>query len=251
MKKIFFSVLVFTLPILACAQDIATMLTEADDLEKTLKETESFNKYKEILRIQPLNLKALWKCSELSSRIGNRELNKASKLDYFNAAKTYAESALTVDSNSSEANYAMAVAIGYLALQAKSTKEKVAKVNEIKSYADKAIALNNDNAKAWFVLGRWHFEVASLNMVERSAVKLFYGGLPKASFEEAIKAFDKAGKLDRYFVANSLMTAKAYLQMNDKVNAMEVLKKTVKLPTRTADDENYKNEAKRILDMMQ
>jgi hypothetical protein len=251
MKKIVAFFIVFFLSLAASAQDINDMLAEADNLEKGLKENESYKKYQEILRVQPINIKALWKCSELCSRIGNRERDKKSKLDYFTAAKTYAESALKVDSNNSDANYAMAVALGYMALQAKSTKEKIAKVNEIRTYAEKAIKLNGENAKAWFVLGRWHYEVASLTMIERSAVKLFYGGLPKASFEEAISAFEKAGKFDKYFVANSLMMAKTYLQMNEKVKAAAVLEKVVKMPIRTEDDFTYKAEAKRILDMMQ
>jgi FimV-like protein len=227
------------------------MLTEAGNLEKGLKESDAFNKYREIVRVQPTHIKALWKCSELSSRIGNREKDKKAKIDFFVAAKTYAETALLIDSNNSDANYAMSVALGYLALQSKTIKEKVAKINDVKKYADRAISLNSENARAWFVLGRWHFEVASLNLLERSAVKLFYGGLPKASFEEAISSFDKAARLDKYFVANSLMTAKTYIQTGDKDKAILQLNKVIKMPSRTEDDPAYKNEAARLLDLLQ
>ncbi len=251
MKITFLFLLNLIMATAVSAQDISGMLADAEKLEKSLKEEDAFKKYQEALRIQASNLNALWKASELSSRIGNRQIDKKIKLDYFTAAKTYAETALKIDSSSSDANYAMAVAMGYLALQAKSTKEKVASVNDIKIYADKAIKLNQNNAKAWFVLGRWHFEVASLSLIEKSAVKLFYGGMPKASFEEAIKIFEKVGQLDRYFVANSLMMAKTYIQMNNKVKAAEILNKTVKMPTRTEDDPGYKAEAKRLLDLMQ
>ena len=233
------------------SQDLPTMLNEADKLEKKLKEGEALKKYQEIVKIQSTNLKALWKCSELSSRIGNREKDKTAKHNYFASAQTYAESALKSDSTSSDANYAMAMALGYLALELKSTREKVSKINEVKIYADKSIKYNDANPKAWFVLGRWHFEVASLTAVEKSAVKLFYGGLPLASYNEAIKNFQKAAKLDKYFVANSYIMAMAYFKLNDKVNAMEVLQKLIKMPTRTEDDETYKADAKRVLLMMQ
>ena len=42
----------------------------------------NLQKYQEALRLQPEQITALCKCSDLSCRIGNRQTNKEKKIDY-------------------------------------------------------------------------------------------------------------------------------------------------------------------------
>ena len=55
------------------SQDVNVLLQEAKKFEIALDENSAFNKYKEILNIQPTDLYALTRCSELAGSIGGRE----------------------------------------------------------------------------------------------------------------------------------------------------------------------------------
>ena len=97
MKKI---ILFFFLSINYCllsAQDVTTLLKRADSLEAALREMKAYETFSQVLKIDPRNYYALWKCSELCSRVGNRQATKAQKADYFNAGRIFAETAIKVN----------------------------------------------------------------------------------------------------------------------------------------------------------
>lgn len=230
----------------AFAQDVNKLLREAIQLEQSLREADAFNKYKEILRVSPINMDALTKCSELSSRIGNRQPTKAGKQDYFRAAQTYAELALRVNANNADANFVMAMAMGRKALT-ESGKARVAAVKDIKRYADAALRINPNHSKAWHVIGKWNYEVSSLSSVERAAAKVLFGGLPKASIAEAVRAYEKAQSLDPKILLNYLELAKAYKKNGQKAQAIAAINKMLPLPNTTEDDDRIKSEGRQLL----
>src|ERR1700682_2631596 len=87
-------------PCLLFSQDTGQLLKEAQLQESLFHENEAFLRYADILKKDPSNLVALWKCSELSSRIGARLPDKEKMRPYFFAARNYASAALSVNSNS-------------------------------------------------------------------------------------------------------------------------------------------------------
>ncbi|MBX9785646.1 MAG: hypothetical protein K2X48_20370 [Chitinophagaceae bacterium] len=246
MLKHLFLLLSFFMATISFAQNVEEMVKQADALEKQMKEQEAYAKFKEIVKLQPHHLYALVKCSELASRIGRMQASKESQSDYYKAAKIYAERALKINANDSDANMVMAVAYGRMALL-QSGKEKVAYVREIKNYADRAIALNPKNFKALHVLGKWHYEVTSLSAIEKAGLRVFYGGLPKASYDSSLYFYQKAAALSPGFVLNYLEMAKVYLKMKNKAKALELLRQTIKLPDATSEDKMVKQEAAELL----
>jgi hypothetical protein len=86
MKAVFFLLLLTTSFNSVFAQDINTVIKEADHLEAIPDEKAAFQKFRDVLKIQPINLYALTKCSELCSRIGYREKDSKSRDNYYNAA---------------------------------------------------------------------------------------------------------------------------------------------------------------------
>ncbi len=229
------------------AQDIQTLIKEGNRLEAIPDERAAFAKFKEVLKLSSTNSFALNKCSELCSRIGQRE-EKSHKLrdEYYLAAKIYAETALKIDPTNSESNCVMAIAMGR-ATMSKSGKEKITYVREIKKYADAAIKYDQLNFKAWHVLGRWHYEISSLNALERSLVKLFYGGFPPSSYKTAISAFEKARYLRPEFILNYFEMAKAYRDNNNKSRAIAYLQLMISLPNQTEDDPRIKDNARAFI----
>jgi len=239
-----FFTLLFFLP--STAQDIGALIREADRLEHIPDESAAFAKFKEVLKIQPVNLYALNKCSELCSRIGKRQTNPKLIEDYYSAAKTYAGIALKISPNNAEANCVMAIALGRTSLN-RSGKEKINSAKEIKKYVDAAIKNDPKNYKAWHVLGRWHYELSNLNALERTAVKIFFGGLPEASIEESIIAFEKAQAITGGFILNYFEMARAYKLNNQKEKAIAIIKKMLTVPNQTEDDPIIKEDGRKLI----
>ena len=247
MSRFIYLCIAFLSSLVLHAQDTETLIQEARSLETSLHETAAFDKLKLVLKADPRNFFALWKCSELCSRIGNRQSTKQKKQDYFDAAKIYAETAIKVNPNDADGYYALAVAMGRRALT-ESGKEKVRAVREIKINAEKAVQLNPQHGRAWHVIGKWHYEVSNLNAIEKAALKLFYGGIPPSSLQESINAYEKASQLEPYFALNFLELAKAYHRNNQDQKAIELLKKIPTLPMKTEDDSRIRKEADELLE---
>lgn len=250
MKFLFSLVLSFVF-FAAQSQDINILLKEADNFEKQQKETEALEKYKVILLQEPTHLKSLVKSAELNASLGNRQTDKNSKRLYYETALSFATRAFTADSTQADANYAMAMASVKMLDVETENKKLVAYAKDIKKYADKALAINADHAKANYMLGKWHYEMTNLSGVKKAAVKALYGGIPESSFDQAFLYMEKCKTLEPYFAANYLDLAKAYKADHKPAPAMEVLNKLVKLPTRTSDDIAIKAEGAKLLESMQ
>lgn len=247
MQKLSFLLLSVLSSIMLLAQDAKTLIKEADELEASLNEKAAYDKFKQALRLDPRNYYALWKCSELCSRIGNRQATKEKKVDFFTAGKIYAETAIKVNPDGADGYYALSVAMGRKAL-IESGNDRIKAVREIRISAEKALALNPNHGRAWHVIGKWHYEVSDLNAVEKAALKIIYGGLPKASIKESITAYEKAKNLEPVFALNNLELAKAYKRDGQKEKAMELLKELPSIPNRTEDDTRIKAEGRQLLE---
>jgi tetratricopeptide (TPR) repeat protein len=249
MKSLFFLIVLICLGGLLSAQDVGYLLREAEQLEKDRKDNDALKKYQEALQLAPGDARALYKCSELSSIIGNRQTDRKAKQEYFNAAQTYAQTALSNNLNDADANFAMAMAMGRMAL-INSGKEKVQRVRDIKKYADQAVTIDPKNYRALHLLGKWNVEVFSLNLAEKAALKVVYGGLPSASIPTAIEYFEQARKINPNFILNYLELAKAYKTNGQSDKAIDILNRMLKLPPRNADDPAYKAEGKALLESL-
>jgi tetratricopeptide (TPR) repeat protein len=227
-------------------QSVESLIQKGIDLEKKLNETQAYKTYQEVLSKQPLHLFALVRCSELASRIGKLQHSEQIQEKYYKDALGYALKAIKVKPDDSEANLVLSVAYGRLALL-KSGGEKVEYVKEIKAYAEKALRLNRSNFKALHVLGKWHYEVSDLNMIELAAVRLFYGGLPVASLDSSILFYEKAKTLAPGFALNYLELAKAKKRKGDKKAAVQLLKVIFTLPPSSSEDGFIRSEANRLL----
>jgi len=227
-------------------QDAASLSKEAERLEALPNERAALLKFKEVLTLQPANIYVLNKCSELCSRIGKRMKDSRHSEDFYAAAKTYAAKALKINPNNSESNCVMAIALGRSSLN-RSGKEKINNAKEIKRYVDAAIKNDPKNFKAWHVLGRWHYEISTLNAVERAAVRLFFGGLPNASLAGSIAAFEKSQAITNGFILNYFEMAKAYHKNSQTSKAITLLTLMQQVPNQTEDDPIIKSDGRKLI----
>jgi tetratricopeptide (TPR) repeat protein len=250
MKKIIF-LLVFCCSAFvngAHAQDIATLLKEGLQLERSQKEIEALEKYKIVLSQEPTNITALVKAAELSTMLaGFNEKDTKSKQLFLSTAGAYAVRAYSANPKNAEAAYVMALTQAKLSEIQPDNKKLIECVRNSKIYADEALAINPGHAKANFTVGKWHMEMANLNIVKKAAVKLMYGGLPEGSMDSAVLFLEKARTHDPYFVNTYLELAKIYDQLHQPTKVIEVLTKMVKLPTRKTEDISLKAAGAKML----
>jgi tetratricopeptide (TPR) repeat protein len=229
------------------AQNVAALMRQAESFEKAFNDEAALKKYIEVLKYDPLNIDALCKTSELYNIIGKRRSTKEEQKEYYKTGESFARKAIKINPNHSEANFAMAISMGRMALIS-SGKEKVVAVKEIKTYADKCIQLDAKNFKGYHVLGKWHYEVSDLNAFERWIVKITYGGLPHSSLDDAIKNYEKSKQLSPGFLLNYLELAKAYKRKGEINKARALLEQLQKLPPSASDDVKIKSLGRKLLD---
>ena len=241
-----FILLIAGIPNCLFSQDVSQLIKEAQLQESLFHENEAFLRYADILKKEPSNLAALCKCSELCSRIGARQPGKDKMRPYFSAARNYATLALKYYPNSSDANFVMAFANGRASLVS-SAKERVALAKDVKYYAENAIRFDPNNFRAYHILGRWNYEVSTLNIAEKSLVRILYGKLPNASIQDAIVNFEKSRSLNPGFILNYLELARVYHHMDNDKKAIANLHILLGLPNMIYDDTRAKVQARQML----
>ncbi|MBC8035394.1 MAG: hypothetical protein H7Y03_14695 [Chitinophagaceae bacterium] len=251
MKLLLLFFLLLSVPVSSFTQDgrVEILLRKASGLELAKKSADALSTYQEVLRVDPKNMSVLCKCSELCSIVGNHQKERATRNKYFQAARKYAELALKVNPSWSEANLVMSLAMGRAALIA-SGKERIIAVEDIRSYALKAVSYDSTNYKAYHILGRWCYEVSNLGFFERTAAIILYGGVPKSTFLEAIRWYEKSISLAPNFPLNYLECAKAYEKYGQVKKAISLLQKMQLMPLITEDDAEIRKEGKALLEKL-
>jgi tetratricopeptide (TPR) repeat protein len=233
-------------PFIADAQDVAGLLRHAGQLEAQFREEEALPKYQEVLRLQPDQVAALCRSSDLSCRIGNRQANRDKKIAMFKEGYAYARSAWRLDSTNSEVNIAMAFSLARMAL-IQSGKERITTARDIKRYAENAIRYDPRSFKAWHILGRWNYEVSSLNPLEKLFARWFFGALPEASLDEAIAGYEKSMALRPDFMLNYYELARCWQREGQKDKAIRLLHQMDTLKDEMYDDRQVRQQGRQLL----
>jgi tetratricopeptide (TPR) repeat protein len=187
----------------------------------------------------------LWRMSLTQVDLANTTAGRKAVEERYQKALTLADAALSADTMSAHAHLAKAVAEARIALNA-GTKERVERSRAVKAHADRAIEIDSTLDGAYHTRARWYREVADLGFLERTFVKAVYGGLPEASFEQAVADFKRAIELhpERF---HHLELAKTYLKMGREEDARAELMTVVDLPPTDPFAEKYGNQAREML----
>lgn len=118
---------------------------------------------------------------------------------------------------------------------------------DVKYYAETAIRLDPANFRAYHILGRWNYEVSNLSFAEKSLARIFYGKLPSASLQEAIRDFEKSRALNPGFILNYLELARSYHRMDEDKKAIDNLRIVLTLPNLMYDDARAKLQARQLI----
>ncbi|WP_051360058.1 hypothetical protein [Adhaeribacter aquaticus] len=244
--------IVLTVCLISIGQTLAfvpadDLIKEANQLFNQFKDREALSKYQQVLNAEPQNYEALWKMSLLQLRIGSRYSDETEKLDFFAAARDYAERAVAISPEGADAHYTLALALNNLSM-VMGVKERVSNLKLIKFHIDKTIALKFEHASAWQLLGRWYYKAANLTFLECTFSKLITGGLPEGATNElAIEALRQAITLNPGNINGYLDLALIYRDVKNKSAAIAVLQEAIKLDLVTAEDLEINRRCKSLL----
>lgn len=229
------------------AQEVNTLLKEAGNFERIQKEKEALAKYTEVLKMDSTNSKAFLKSIELLVAASYREDDKKIKKSIAENATLLATKYWFIDSLSADVYYVKALSDYCLSKTDIDNKLKFELLRNTYTEILKSLKMNPNHNRANYVFGKWHFDIENQSDVKRVS-KLLYGGLPKSDIDTAIFYMEKCKTIDQYYIQNYVELAKAYQFINRPAQATELLNKILRLPVRTADDEKWKAEAKKLLD---
>ncbi len=245
------SILLFGISSLPATAQNGDLAQQADSLFEHHHESEALQAYREVLEEDPDHFTALWRISFLQARIGKRQEETTVQREYFENAKSFAEKALAEDSTRAESNFVMAVAMGRMALIS-SARDRVAASREIKKYTDRALQIDSTHAGAWHLLGRWNFQIANLNFVERLAANTLFGGIPgDASTRKAADYIERAINLDDRFILYFYDLARVYREMGREGEAVEACNEALDMPLRLPEDEELKAQCRELMNELE
>jgi len=230
---------------------INTHLAIGDSLNDLGDHESALKAYLTVITLDSLNYTANWKTGDQYTEIAKNlpEDMKEQKEENFDLARQYCEKAIAIDSSGWEGHTYLSIALGRLALF-RGGKEKINLSKRIKAEADMGIALNPDNDIAYHVIGVWHRNLANLSWILKSFAKILYGGVPPGSNEEAVKALKKAIEINPDHINHYLELAKTYKEMGKKELMKEPLDTVLELPVTEPDDDQHKEEAKKLLEAL-
>lgn len=130
----------------------------------------------------------------------------------------------------------VAIVLGRTALL-EPPRERFSRASVIRDEAEAALALDPRDPVAWFVLGRWHYEIANLNGFLRTLAEAAFGAkLPPASKERALECFRKSAALDPRAVAPQVEEGRTLVALGRRTEAREILSRAIALPPGNDED---------------
>jgi len=213
----------------------ATLLAKGDALDQQLKTKEALAVFLEAEKAAPGDAGVLRRVAKGYAELMPDTSSKDGKRALGQKAVEYARRAVAADPKDAQAHLALAICYGRVApLLDNQTKINYSKL--IKEHVERSLALDASSDYAWHVLGAWHYELAGLNPVLRAVARLVYGGVPSASYDDAVKYFKKAIELAPQRVAHHVELGRTYAAKGQTELARASLNKGLSLPNREKDD---------------
>lgn len=227
----------------------ALTVREGDVAYKNFDNAAALASYRRAVETDSSNYEALWKLARAHVDVGT-SLPKNEQLQYYIFGEKLARRCVTLHPDSAEGHFILAVALGRVALH-QGGKRKIQIAKEVKAEAARALQCNPEHDGAMHVLGRWNYELADLNFIERAVAKVVFGGLPTgASYEQAAQHFEQATAHRPEAAVHHLEYARTLLKLNRIAEARQQLEQCLELPELFWDDAQHKRAARRLLDKL-
>jgi tetratricopeptide (TPR) repeat protein len=163
-------------------------------------------------------------------------------------AERLARRAIRADSGEANAHFALALALGRVALT-KPKRDRVKYGVAVYEEATRALAINPGHDGAHHVLARWNAEVMRLSGLTRFMARTLLGGkvFGKASWAGALEHLETAVQIAPGRILHRLDLARIEAERGRFGAARRELQAIEGLPARAALDGRYREEARRLL----
>jgi tetratricopeptide (TPR) repeat protein len=228
------------------AAEIDDVLAAAQAAEADFRPDLALPHYLAAAELRPEDPDILQKVAQQYSDATNLLTDRAEMKRYAEQALAYSQRAVALAPDNPVNVLSVAISCGKLALFS-PTREKISYSRLLKEETERALALNPEYAWAHHVLGRWHYEVATLGGAAKFFVKLIYGGLPPASLEQAVTHLERAVALDPDNLIHHLELGFAYWAAGDRDRARAQFISGLAMRETTINDAAAKTRAARAL----
>jgi tetratricopeptide (TPR) repeat protein len=228
------------------AATVDELVKEGDVHDQSFRPKEALESYLPAEKMDPDNVDLLLRIARQYRHQMADTGAVAEKNRFAGMALDYAKRAVALAPGNAEAHLSIAICHAK-ALELYSNKEKMAALRQVKASADKAIALAPGNDLAWYILGRWHEKVAELSTLKRKVAEMAYGGLPKASADEAAKCFRKAISINPNRSPYNIDLGITYAAMGNQAEARKHIEMGLAMPSKGKDDPETKKRGRDLL----
>lgn len=222
------------------------LIKQGDVYDQKFQPAEALKFYLPAEKLEPDNVNLLLRIARQYRHLMQDATKVEEKLRLGGIAKGYAERAVTLAPNKSEAYLSVAITHAKM-VQLLGNKEKMESSRQIKTAVDKAIALDPKQDLAWYILGSWHQRLAAIGSLKRAIAVVVYGGLPAATNEDAVKCFQKAIELNPDRLIQYIELGRTYAQMGQAELAREFINKGLAMPNVGKDDPETKQRGRETL----
>ncbi|MCF7804149.1 MAG: hypothetical protein K9N46_13795 [Candidatus Marinimicrobia bacterium] len=248
MKKIrlLFIVPVLLLSTVVLAQDVDSLIQQADALHEESRYTDVYNLLKKAEEFAPDNFEVVWRLARAHFDLSDNSEDPATVEKHIRAGFTFAEKALEMNPNRAESHKWYGILIGRVG-EIEGTKQKIKNSYKVAEHTKKAIELDPEDAANYHVMGRWHFTLADLSWVERQVASVIYAKPPQASFDKAKEYFQTAIDKDPAGIRNYVWLGKTEEQLGNKSAARNAYQNALNQSANSESDRNLQKEARELM----
>ena len=228
------------------ADSAEELIQKGDGFSAKFQSAEALKCFLPAEKLDPKNARLLVRISQQYRHLMSDATNRLEKARLGTVAVVYALRAAAIAPNDPEAQLAVGISYGKMT-PLLSSKDQFANSPLIKAAADKAIALDPTNDLAWQILGRWYLAVADVSGFKRAMAKVAYGSLPTATYEDAVRCFEKAILLKPDRLMHHIELGRTYKQMGREADARKSIMRGLALPDTEKDDPETKASGRELL----
>jgi tetratricopeptide (TPR) repeat protein len=233
------TLLLFAASAISHAQSVDELIAQGKVFDQKFQPNEALPLYLAAEKLEPQDPRILVPIARQYRYLMTDAPTIAEKLRWGHMAEEYSTRAAVAGPRDSEAQLATAITLGKM-LPYLGIKDQVAASPRIKGSVDKALALDPRNDTAWHILGRWNRVLADVKGLKRALAHVFYGNLPKGSYEEAERDMRTAIELNPNRLMHYIELGRIYAQMGKKADARLYINKGLAMPNAEKDDPETK-----------
>lgn len=228
------------------AAGVAPLIEEALAAETRLDSARALELFQAADAAKPDDAFILQKIAKQYSDMVPDQTSDAAKKDLATRALGYARRSFELEPTNAVYALSLAICHGHLAVVG-DVRTKVEYSRLIKDETERSLQLDPNYAWAHHLLGRWHYEVASLNSVARFFARILYGGIPPASVEQGIAHLKQATELEPDELNHWIDLGFAYAAAGQKDEARGAWERGLAMPDRGKHDPVAKRRARDAL----